>query len=143
MTHRRDKGLSHDGCIKGLRMEKDLAQRFSDAARENAEGDAAEMARYLIRRGLGASHVEANRREEQMRPDTLVVRGLKTEADIGTRLDGYIARVGLASRAAGARHLIRLGLGYKTAESMKLEAGFAAIAAARQGLHGVFHGAEE
>ena len=57
------------------------------------------------------------------------------------------SRAELARRALGkaatARHLIRLGLGFSSGNSMKREADFAAVVEARQGLHGVFHGAME
>jgi hypothetical protein len=138
---RRHKDLTRSGCIAGLRMETDLAQKLADAARERSDGNVAELARYFIRTGTGLSHAEANRREETLKPDKMV-RGLRIEEDLVARLDRFTRHARLDSRAGGARHLLRLALGINEVESLKREVGFAAVAAARQGMRDVFHGAE-
>lgn len=139
---RRHKDLSNDGCIAGLRLEADLAKRLAEEARARSDGNVSELARYYLRTGCGLSHSEANHREATIKP-TKLVRGLRIEEDLARRLDRVTGHARLVGRAAGARHLIRLGLGYEEEESIRREAGFAAIASARQGLHDVFHGASD
>lgn len=143
MTHRRDKGLSHDGCIAGLRMERDFAALLSNRARRDAGGNVAELTRYMLRRQLGYTHEQANGAEEQMVGTIVIARGLRGDKLLGRTIQQYMGRTSLDSRSAAVRHLLRLALGYEEDESMRREAGFSAIASARHGLHGVFKGAGE
>ena len=54
-AHRRDDGTKNASVCTGLRLEPDLARRLCTAAVEQAEGDVAQFARYILRTQLGAS----------------------------------------------------------------------------------------
>lgn len=137
---RRDKGIKGGSVITGLRLERDTAQLLCDQAVESAKGNVAELARFYIRRGLGASAAQANTLEEN---EYLVDSGLAglslDERTINLLLD-RTARTG-QTKAAIARHAIRRGLGYTETESTKREAGFAALAEVYQGRSETFRGA--
>lgn len=130
-AHRRDKGTTSGSVITGLRLESELAKDLRTEAVERAGGDIAELARFLIRTGLGYSARDANELEAKA-PKPARLCGLALERDVMLRLKGY-AGSGL-SVAGAARHLLRLGLGYKAAESLAIEGRFAAIATARREL---------
>ena len=135
-----------DSVIDGLRIERDVAQLLCEQACKDArnklgQGNVAELARYYIRVGLGATAAQANALEEGGGIlSSSGLAGLGLDAWTKTALVREVGRRGIG-KAAIARHFIRRGLGMSELESMKREAGFAAIVQARQGLHGVFHGA--
>ena len=129
--HRRDKGLVGASVITAVRMEKSLAQRVGEAARARAEGDVAQLVRYLIRVGLGYSHDVANAREAAGGFTYNGISGLKMEAEIEEPLERYASELG-CGRFCAVRHLVRMGLGMKAEESKRREAVFAEIASARR-----------
>lgn len=135
-----------DSVISGLHIERDVAQDLCDEACKIAKdkhglGNVAELARFYVRTGLGATKDQANHLEENERIlSNGGVAGLGLDKWTIARLVAEVGRRGMG-KAAIVRHLIRRGLGMSELESMKREAGFAAIVQARQGLHGVFHGA--
>lgn len=132
-----------DSVIDGLHLERDVAARLCEQADKDAAGNVAELARFYVRTGLGATAAQANALEAN---ENLALNsglaGLGLDKWTKDRLIQEVATRGTA-KAAIARHYIRRGLGFSERESMKREAGFAALAQARHGLHGVFHGASE
>jgi len=141
-TRQKRKDIRGSSVITGLHLERDVAQRLCDQAREDAAGNVAELARYYIRIGLGATAAQANRLGEGNLALSSGLAGLGLDAWTRDRLIQEVARQGIA-KAAIARHLIRRGLGFSEKESKRREAGFAALANARHGLHDVFRGASE
>jgi hypothetical protein len=139
---RRDAGIKGGSVISGLHLERDAAQRLCDKAHEIAGGNVAELARFYVRRGLGATVEQANQLEETEYLVSSGLAGLSLDKRTIGLLVRAVAEQGIA-KSAIARHLIRRGLGFSERDSKKREAGFAAIANAHQGLHGVFHGASE
>src|SRR5262249_26366090 len=127
IRQRRDKNIKGGSVISGLRLEKDVAQALCETAKRDAKGNVAELARFYIRTGLGASTAEANAREEAGDFISSGLAGLWMDKYTVDRLNAHRKRTG-ASRAAVARHLIRLGLNYSPEDSQKREAGFAALA---------------
>ena len=136
--HRRDKNVKGASVIAGARMEPDLAQRLCAAAIERAtgkhgRGDVAQLARYLIRIGLGIPHDQANVREEQAALGDCGVPGLKLEADVCQQLSRVADQLGLG-KLGTVRHYVRLGLGIRNEVSLNREERFAEIASAKRGL---------
>lgn len=136
--HRRDKNVKFASVVAGARMEPDLAQRLCAAAIERApdkygRGDVAQLARYLIRTGLGIPHSEANIREEQAELDNCGVPGVRLEADVCQQLARAADHLGLGKLGV-VRHYIRLGLGIRNEVSLQREERFAEIASAKRGL---------
>lgn len=137
-VHRRDKNIKFASVIAGVRMEPDLAQRLCAAAIERVQdehgrGDVAQLARYLIRTGLGIPHSEANAREERADVANCGVPGLKLESDVCQQLARTADQLGL-NKLATVRHYIRLGLGIRNEVSLQREERFAEIASAKRGL---------
>ena len=136
--HRRDRNVKSASVIAGARMEPDLAQRLCAAAidrvpDEHGRGDVAQLARYLVRTGLGIPHSEANIREERADLADCGVPGLKLEADVCQQLARAADHHGL-NKLATVRHFIRLGLGIRNEVSLQREERFAEIASAKRGL---------
>lgn len=142
MNRRRDFHVKNDSVISGLRLESDIAKQLCDAARANAAdakgiGDVAQMARYLIRTGLGYTDVQSNAFEDAMlKPYRL--RGLALEDEVARKLYEMARRLRVnwsttvVGPTAAARHLIRVGLGVPIEESERREQRFAALAAAKR-----------
>lgn len=137
---RRDKGVKGGSVITGLRIERDVAQTLCDEATTNAQGNVAELARFHIRRGLGATAAQANALEENEMLVSSGLAGLSLDATTIARLVHEAARREM-TKAGLARHLIRRGLRVPEAESMQREAGFRALAEVYQGRADTFHGA--
>jgi hypothetical protein len=136
--HRRDKNVRFASVIAGVRLEPDLAQRLCAAAIERApdergRGDVAQLARYLVRTGLGIPHSEANIREERAELGNCGVPGLRLEVDVCQQLARTADQLGL-NKLATVRHYIRLGLGIRKEVSLQREERFAEIASAKRGL---------
>lgn len=128
------KGRKGASVIKGLRMERGLAQRVCEQADERAAGDVAEFTRYAIRVGLGCSHEEANSREANEYHINSGLAGLSLDKFTKRELEHRAAKLGV-TKASVARHLIRLAVGYAVAESNEREKRFSALADAYKTLH--------
>jgi hypothetical protein len=139
-ARRRDKGIKGGSVLTGLRLERDVAQALCDQATTNAQGNVAELARFHIRRGLGATAAQANHLEETENVISSGLAGLSLDAATIALLVIGAARREM-SKAGLARHFIRRGLGMSEAESVKREAGFTALADVYQGRSDTFHGA--
>lgn len=136
--HRRDFGVKSASVISGLRLERDVAQKLCEAARQRTSdptaakrrdrlGDVAVMARHFIRVGLGIPESRSAAMEAtEVKPARLA--GLALESGVYQALEGAHSQLG--SITATARHFIRRGLGYAEAESLRREERFAALAQA-------------
>lgn len=143
MTERQRRSLPKgSSVINGLRLERDAAAKLCEAAAADPDcKNIAEYARFCIRRGLGCSAVEANRREaDERHVKTSGIAGLGLDAATKRELAARSEQTGRA-KAALARHFIRRTLGYSEADSTKREAGFAALAEQYQTKLGTFNGA--
>lgn len=135
-AYRRDRNVKFDSVIAGLRFERDAAQALctfaiDHAADERGVGNVAEVVRYLVRTGLGASGEEANRIEATGGFRQCGIAGLQLDVPTVRQLDAF-TKANRWGKAAAARHLVRLGLGYPDAESRARENRFAVIAEVRK-----------
>ena len=133
MTNRRDKNVRGASVISGHRMEPDLAQRLTEYARKNfvdnrGLADVARAARFLLRSQLGFVNAD----DHGLLPE--IMRGLKVEEALLEGVQRYQIQQELSSQLSAARHLIRLGLGYRPELSLQREQRFAEIASAKRGL---------
>ena len=143
MTLRRDKAVVNAACVAALRMEPKLAQLLCKEARERAprlvhremKGDVAELARSLIRQGLGWTHAQSEMMEvTELKPERHA--GLVMEAIVHRRLTELARQRFSSNLAAATRHLLRIGLDIPEDESLQREEKFASLARALRELRG-------
>lgn len=140
--YRRDADTKGGSVITGLRMERPLAQRLTDAAREDARqrgeintkterpvADLGRQTRLLLRLALwdGATEDPAGQCTEQ------IAAGLKVEPALAAAIRERAAQEGL-NTSGTIRHLLRINLAWTPAYSRSMEDKFAEIGRQKRAL---------